>query len=143
MVGVFIFNLKTPPIAMPKQRLEKLRNRLRRHKIDKDLTVLSQQPNKFDDDSTVMNSLPRKWNTDNERQGILVRGPLEAALSSHSYTTEYSESMSYSYGSNSKEGVEILKRLGSEDEMKRDQKAGGGVTEVDNSRLKMNGGHHH
>lgn len=143
MVGVFIFNLKTPPVAMPKQRLEKLRNRLRRHKIDKDLTVLSQQPNNIDDDSTVMNSLPRKWNTNNERQGILVRGPLEAALSCHSYTTEYSESMSYSYGSNSKEGAEILKRLGSEDEMKRDQRAVGGETEIDNGRLKMNGTHHH
>ena len=143
MVGVFIFNLKTPPVATPKQGLEKLRNRLRRHKINKDLTVLSQQLNNIDDDSTVMSSLPRNWNTDNERQGILVRGPLEAALSSHSYTTEYSESMSYSYGSNSKEGAEILKRLGSEDEMKRDQRAGGGATEIDNSRLKMNGTHHH
>lgn len=142
MVGVFIFNLKTPPVAMPKQRLEKLRNKLRRNKIDKDLAVLSQQPNKIDD-STVMNTLPRKRNTDSERQGILVRGPLEAALSSHSYTTEYSESMSYSYGSNSKEGVEILKRLGSEDEMKRDQRAGNGTTEIDNSKLKMNGGHYH
>ena len=32
-----------------------------------------------------------------ERQTILVRGPLEAELSGRSYSTHYSQSMSYSY----------------------------------------------
>lgn len=48
--------------------------------------------------------------THNQGQQGLVRGPTEAALSSNSYSTYYSQSMSYSYGSNSKEGPDILKK---------------------------------
>lgn len=49
-----------------------------------------------------------------ERQSILVRGPAEAALSSQSYSTHYSESMSYSYGAHSTEENLIADKLSDE-----------------------------
>ena len=102
LVGVFIFNLKSPPTAQPRERLKKLKDHLGLSN--------STRLKPFG-----LRKKPKKLET--ERQGIL-RGPSEAILASCSYTTAYSESMSYSYGSNSKEGVEILKKLNSDDENK-------------------------
>lgn len=108
-MGVFIFNLKSPPTAQPKNRLTKIKNRL---------GLGTGQDNTRLRKLFGARNKPSQSEADpEERQGIL-RGPSEAVLTSHSYTTAYSESMSYSYGSNSREGVEILRKLNSEDESK-------------------------
>ena len=46
-----------------------------------------------------------------ERRTILVRGPLEPALSERSYSSHYSQSMSYSYRSRKPSGVTALESL--------------------------------
>ena len=117
LVGVFVFNLKPPPTAQPKLTLHRLKNKLKRKRR------FNQENKEEEDDETAdsrtltpVHRVPQKSDTDLE--GILVRGPLEARLTSLSYSTVYSESMSYSYGSNSNEGSEILKRLNSNGELK-------------------------
>ena len=93
-MGIFIFNLKSPPTALPRTKSKKnLRNKLTHTK----------QRNT----ETTTACLSKAIQIPEENHG-LVRGPAEAVLSSNSYTTYYSQSMSYSYGSNSKEGPKIL-----------------------------------
>ena len=99
IIGVFIFNLKTPTIAKPKEKGPR----------QKRLLTFSWRRRKSKE--TASTNLLSK--TEQGSEGIL-RGPNEPVLSSNSYTTSYSQSMSYgsrSYGSNSTEGSEFLRRL--------------------------------
>ena len=89
IIGVFIFNLKTPTIAKPKEKGPR----------QKRLLTFSWRRRKSKE--TASTNLLSK--TEQGSEGIL-RGPNEPVLSSNSYTTSYSQSMSYgsrSYGSNS------------------------------------------
>ena len=115
LVGVFVFNLKSPPTAQPKLTLHRLKNKLKRKR-----RVNQENEDEGDEtaDSRTLTPVHRvAQKSDTDLEGILVRGPLEARLTSLSYSTVYSESMSYSYGSNSNEGSEILKRLNSNGEL--------------------------
>jgi solute carrier family 35 protein F1/2 len=94
VVGIFIFNLKSPPVATPSTRLSKFREKLSHLR-------LPNSKNKMANGKEMnVKSTPNKSSQTNkeERSHILVRGPVEAALSSNTYSTHYSQSMSY--GSN-------------------------------------------
>ena len=110
LVGVFVFNLKSPPTAQPKLTLHRLKNKLKRRRGNQEN---EEEEGDETTDSRTLTPVHRvAQKSDPDLEGILVRGPLEARLTSLSYSTVYSESMSYSYGSNSiNEGSAILKRL--------------------------------
>ncbi len=138
--GVFIFNLRPLPIAQPRIKLKDLKTHLLRTKRRKEQSKATQE-DKNKEDSTLLNRAPRldsdveagkMRSSIAERQpGSLIRGPLEPRLDSISYSTEYSESMSYSYGSNSKEGSEILQKMSSKGGTKEV-----GVSDSDKAKIK-------
>ena len=116
--GVFIFNLKPLPVSQPRIKLNEIKNRLL--SIRKRKESSKKPDDKIKEDSTLLDRAVRKdgvtetrrERSSMERQpGSLIRGPLEPQLDSISYSTAYSDSMSYSYGSNSKEGSEILQKM--------------------------------
>ena len=105
ITGVFIFNLKAPAVAKRKETTPR----------QKRLLTFSWRRKKSKEASSA--ALQSKAEEGNEREGILG-GPHEPVLSSNSYSTSYSQSMSYSskpksYGSQSTEGSEFLRRWSS------------------------------
>ena len=106
----------------PRVKFKEIASRLRRRKKKTESSEL--KPSEGTEDSNLLRSFEGKKDPVKYSESAgpgrppvsLIRGPLDPKLSSMTYSTVYSESMSYSYGSNLKEGHEILQKLNTEKE---------------------------
>ena len=117
ITGVFIFNLRAPLVAKPRKRRRRAGRSAEPQEPDNvdgsTKETKQEHSNEWKKDSSQMSQamkpimraaakvssavpVPKRASVSGEeKRGILVRGPAEAALSSNSYTVTYSESMSY------------------------------------------------